>query len=73
MPVIDHPVHPSTQKGEDWRYGCHNVPCRSEGYWAHPWAATGGKFVPFRMSHGCAYDLSANDPACEGCSKRKSL
>lgn len=73
MPVIDHPVHPSTSKGLDWRYGCHNGPSRSEGYWAHPWAKTGERWVPFRMSHGCAYDLSANDPACEGCSRRKGL
>lgn len=72
MPVIDHPVHESTRITSDFRYGCHNVPSRAEGYWAHPWAATGPKWVPFRMSHGCAYDLSASDGACEGCSKGKS-
>lgn len=66
-------AHERNKATTETRYGCWGVPCRSEGYWAHPWAATGGKFVPFRMSHCCAYDLSANDPACEGCSKRKSL
>ena len=28
MPVEDHPIHPSTQIGKDWRYGCWNHPPR---------------------------------------------
>lgn len=71
MPVIEHPIHPMTQKPADYKYGCFNVPARGDGYWAHPWAATGGKWVPFRMTHGCAYDMSSSDTACDGCFKAK--
>ena len=36
MPVHDHEIHPMTQFGEDFRYGCHSKhapPVRSPGYW----------------------------------------
>ena len=35
MPVPDHEIHPSTQKGPDFRYGCWNRPDSfSKYYWA---------------------------------------
>ena len=71
MPVDDHPVHESTKIDADFRYGCWNVPLRAEGYFAHPWSVGGSSWVPFRMSHGCMYDLWKTDPACAGCAKEK--
>ena len=34
MPVDDHPVHPSTQKGADFRYGCWNRKPFADAYLA---------------------------------------
>lgn len=79
MPVLDHPVHPSTQIGEDHRYACFNRPDRFKGhYWApqrrfYP----DGSFemtsvrIPILTSQDCRYDgkggLTGEDPGCEGC------
>lgn len=54
MPVIDHPVHPSTVKGADHRYGCWNLP----------------KELNHSMSNRCRYDMSVTDPNCSGCMHR---
>lgn len=54
MPVIDHPVHPSTVRGPGHRYGCWNLP----------------KELNHRMSNRCQYDLSVTDPCCSGCMHR---
>lgn len=79
MPVIDHPIHPSTQFGADFRYGCWNRP---DKFAPHYWAPQrrffpDGSFdvvsvrVPFRMSHECRSDgingLGREDGACAGC------
>lgn len=72
MPVEDHPVHESTKKPADYKYGCWNRGKFEDGYWAHPWAATGAVWVPFRMSKECKFDMSATDRACFGCERRKS-
>lgn len=76
MPVIDHPVHPSTIQGQDARYGCHNQPRREEGagYWAPDreyladgrWIGT-KRFIKDRASIDCKYDMSATDTKCAGC------
>ena len=34
MPVDDHPIHPTTQKGSDFRYGCNNSKEKASGYYA---------------------------------------
>lgn len=83
MPVDDHPVHPSTKKGKDFRYGCHNRDEYSEAYYApQRTAGTDGYKptwwfervrIPFRMSRHCvtaATGWAANDPLCEGCKRR---
>ena len=70
MPVIDHPIHPSTQKGEDFRYGCWNREPFKAGYVAHPWSIA--KYIPHNMSTSCKYDLSNKDPNCQGCKHRLS-
>lgn len=36
MPVEDHPVHPSTKIGKDWRYGCWNHPPRKGAKYLAP-------------------------------------
>ncbi len=56
MPVLDHPVHPSTVTGPGHRYGCWNLP----GDLRHT------------MSNRCRYDLSLSDPACTDCCHRGS-
>ena len=72
-PVEDHPIHPSTQKGADFRYGCHNRRPFSSGYYApHRVYGFDGlftvelKWIPFAMSRDCKFDMP-NDPGCEGC------
>lgn len=64
MPVEDHPIHPSTQKGADFRYGCWNHEPFAAGYIAHPWSRA--KYVPHVMSTDCKYDIK-DDLNCEGC------
>lgn len=36
MPVDDHPIHPSTQKGKDFRYGCNNHKDRKGAHYYAP-------------------------------------
>lgn len=80
MPVDDHPIHPSTQKGKDFRYGCWNRKPFADGYTApngyaeimddvRGWwdARIKLTFIPHAMSKECKYDLSHKDAACEGC------
>ena len=84
MPVQDHKIHPSTQIGEDYRYGCWNRADKfSKSYWA-PERRTfpDGSFemtavrIPFRMSHVCRHDgvaaMGVDDKACEGCKHYKA-
>lgn len=65
MPVIDHPIHPSTQKGEDFRYGCWNRKQFADGYLGSPWGTA--EWVDHTMSTDCKYDLSHKDNNCKGC------
>lgn len=68
-PVEDHPVHESTQIKADKPYGCwlEVRVTRADGYIAHPWNKRGGKFILFRMSRDCRYDLAGLDQRCRGC------
>ena len=34
MPVLDHPVHPSTRIGAEYRAGCWSGSPAADGYWA---------------------------------------
>lgn len=54
MPVIDHPVHPSTAKGPGHRYGCWNKP----------------EQLNTAMSNRCRYDKSLTDECCTDCEHR---
>lgn len=79
MPVLDHEIHPSTQHGADFRYGCWNRPDkRKASYWAPQRRSfPDGSFdvisvrIPFTMSHDCRFDgkngHAGEDPGCEGC------
>ena len=71
MPVIDHPVHPSTVAGKF--YGCNNRAPHKDHYFATDRLyATDGTFVDtivkvnHVMSTDCRYD-QPNDPRCMGC------
>ena len=83
MPVDDHPVHPSTKKGPDFRYGCWNRAEYKDAYRA-PQRRHGSNgyiaifeyeavLVPNRMSRECMTaktGWAATDPCCEGCERR---
>lgn len=79
MPVIDHPIHPSTVKDDSFRYGCHTRPAKFKPFYWAPQRRyfPDGSFdmvsvrVPFRMSHDCHSDgengLGREDTGCSGC------
>lgn len=75
MPVDDHPIHPSTQKGDDFRYGCWNGDREFLGYTApnRQLDLVTGEFVLYalwidhKMSRDCRFDMSDTDPNCRGC------
>lgn len=74
MPVIDHAIHPSTQRGEGHRYGCHNRPGVAIGYLApnRVYGRDGRfevtqKFIFHEMSTECRFDMSLFDPYCAEC------
>jgi len=74
MPVIDHPVHPSTKKGDEFRYGCWNRKPFAK-YYLVPVRTTSNSYafqystavVNYTMSKDCKYDMALNDPQCAGC------
>ena len=82
MPVVEHAIHPSTQIGKEWRYGCWNLsrhkrPVRvQDGYRMHK--VEGNtiteigvfRYVPDVFSEECRHDMSLSDWACEGCEHR---
>lgn len=75
MPVDDHPIHPSTQKGADFRYGCWNGDREFLGYAApdRELNLLTGKYelnavwIRHELSKECRYDLSHKDNNCNGC------
>ncbi len=68
MPVLDHPVHPSTMTGPEHRYGCWNREAFKSEY-VHQ-SCIAYTTVKDRMSRECRYDLSLTDPACTDCKHR---
>lgn len=82
MPVEDHAIHPSTQKGEDFRWGCWNRPAEFEKEYYAPNRVyrPNDTFyivlepIKFRMTHECMpakMGEAARDPFCEGCQWRR--
>lgn len=73
MPVLDHPPHEKTIGGE--RYGCHNRPPFSDGYFSRNGYEPSHDlsvfvrfdFIPHTMSTECRYDRSLSDPKCAEC------
>ena len=65
MPVIDHPVHRSTVRDADYRYGCFNRPPFKEVVTVEGWR--GPVSWPFVMVRECRYDKSLDDNGCAGC------
>lgn len=81
MPVVDHPVHPSTRKDTSVPYQCWN---RADAFAPHYWAPQrrfyqDGSFdvvsvkIPFRNSHACHHYAGGPglgqplDVRCAGC------
>ena len=76
-PVPSHPVHEKVKQKEGFRYGCWNLsrPIERQEVISkfinaiHGWS---GCVRPYRFSTECRFDMSLNDPACEGCKHRGS-
>jgi hypothetical protein len=76
-PVMDHPIHASTQHGEDFRYGCHSnfAPLvKSPGYWVKVRAYKPDgtfdmvdEFVLHNMSVLCRFSMRKDDLNCRDC------
>lgn len=73
MPVEDHPIHEHGVREEGHRYGCYNRPDKFQPLEITSVEVVGSKPVvvtrsyPHRMTHGCMYDRSETDKACNGC------
>lgn len=73
MPVEDHPIHEHGVRHEGHKYGCHNRAYKFKPLELVTVEPVNGKpevvvrSYEHRMSHGCMYDRSENDNACEGC------
>ena len=63
MPVEEHSIHPSTQHGDDFRYGCHNKERPVKG----SLVISGPGSWPYVFSTTCRFDMSFTDPWCEAC------
>lgn len=79
MPVLDHETHPSTQRGEDHRYGCWNKPRSTakvsvkDGWqklFGVPLWGQKRKLIDDFGSRECRYDMSEKDHRCHGCKQR---
>lgn len=79
MPVVDHTIHPGTQKAGTEPYGCCNRKMKrsyavkvrryKEG---QPYYLMANEYVKHRMSTECRHDNSLNDPGCATCKHRGS-
>jgi hypothetical protein len=74
MPVDDHPIHPSTQKGADFRYGCWNHKPFTDGYYAKDRIYRGNgtfyevlTYIKHAMTKDCRFDMALTDPSCADC------
>lgn len=82
MPVEDHAVHELVRIEQNKPYGCHNRDGFKEAYSAPQRRAGANGYqptfwlervrVPYTMSRECRYDMSINDPRCDGCKHRGS-
>lgn len=79
MAVLTHEVHEKVKIALNKPYGCNGFEKRVEGYWVQErsyqsngtWVLL-DKFIPYRMSKECRYDMSLTDPRCENCKNRGS-
>ena len=79
MAVLEHEVHEKVRIELNKPYGCNGFGNRSKGYWVQERQYKSDKtyvirdkFIEYRMSHECRYDMSLNDPRCENCKHRGS-
>lgn len=79
-PVEDHPIHPSTRHGAEFRYTkCQNKKPK-DGYYVltRHYFEDGryelrNEFIPDTMSKACRNLSYDSDPACQGCPQPKDL
>lgn len=79
MAVLTHEVHEKVRIEHNKPYGCNGFDKRSHGYWVQERSyrrdgtyVLRDKFMEYRMSHECRYDMSLSDPRCENCENRGS-
>ena len=79
MPVEDHEIHPATQHGSDFRYGC-QTRIRKDGYWvltrkysSAGWYDLCEEFVDDDSSPGCRFMDYEGDAGCAGCPQPKDM
>lgn len=65
MPVLDHDVHPSTKVGNEYRWGCWNLPRPVLGQKVK--SQFSGEEWEYVFSTECRNDISLTDPFCRGC------
>ena len=79
MAVLTHEVHEKVKIDANKPYGCNGFGERGKGYFVQvrDYRKDGtyvlrDKFIEYRMSHECRYDISLIDPRCEKCTNRGS-
>jgi len=79
MAVLTHEVHEKVKIDINKPYGCHGFGNRYKGYLVQERSYRNDgtyvlrdKFIEYRMSHECRYDMSLTDPRCENCKNRGS-
>ncbi len=80
MPVMDHPIHPSTQHGAEFRYGCNNRNQKPRGYFVltRHYFPSGeyelrNEWIENTMSKGCRNVDYKSHPGCKDCPAPKDL
>ena len=79
MAVLTHEVHEKVRIAINKPYGCNGFDKRGKGYFVQERSyrkdgtyVLRDKFIEYRMSHECRYDMSLADPRCESCKNRGS-
>lgn len=79
MPVEDHSIHPSTQHGSEFRYGCNSAIPRPAGYQVLTRKYNGqryeltSEFVKDNASPDCRYMDYEMDAGCTDCPRTKDM
>lgn len=79
MPVEDHEIHPATQHGSEFRYGCNNDKSKPKAYAVLTRKYYGNHyvmettFVQQKTSRACRYMDYEGDQGCTDCRQPKDM